>query len=222
MFASTDPCKTSPISDNLHAAFLDLLPRLQTHATIFFRDIRCPDTKADRISEMVALAWKWYCRLCEQGKDVNEFAMVFIFLVAKAVKSGRRLCGQEKAKDVLSPVAQRRQGFRVESLPTSSRCEHESLYSDVHGQRDQDTFEERLRDNVRTAVPDQVAFRVDWPRYFQTLAERDRQLAEFLSLGHSANKAAERFKLSPGRVTQLRQKWGREWQVFQDAGAVQE
>jgi hypothetical protein len=44
-----------------------------------------------------------------------------------------RLCGQERSEDVLSFVAQRRHGFRVERLPASTRSPHEHLYADPHG-----------------------------------------------------------------------------------------
>jgi hypothetical protein len=60
--------------------------------------------------------------------------------------------------------------------------------------------------------PDAAAFRLDFPQFLGDLSARDRQLAMFLSLGHSAKKAAERFSLSQGRITQLRQQWCREWQ----------
>jgi len=53
-----------------------------------------------------------------------------------------------------------------------------------------------------------------------TLTDRDRRLAEFLSLGHSGKHVAHKFGISPGRVTQLRQQWCKEWQIFQDAGPV--
>jgi hypothetical protein len=36
-----------------------------------------------------------------------------------------------------------------------------------------------------------------------------------LSLGQPAAKAADRFGLSPGRVTQLRQRWCQQWRAFQ-------
>jgi transposase len=46
-------------------------------------------------------------------------------------------------------------------------------------------------------------------------------MAEFLSLGHSAKQAAEKFNLSAGRITQLRQRWCKEWLCFQgDAVSV--
>jgi hypothetical protein len=206
---------TSPAHDTLHATFQALLPKLQTHASIYFRDVRCPDQKADRIAECIALAWKWLIRLHERGKDVNQFAMVFVFLVAKAVKSGRRLTGQERAKDVLSARAQRRHGFKVESLPASTRRPFDDFCAAPHGQQHLDVYEERLKDNTVTPPPDAAAFRIDWPDFLDTLTERDRELAHFLSLGHAAKKAADKFKLSPGRVTQLRQRWCREWRLCQ-------
>ena len=66
-----------------------------------------------------------------------------------------------------------------------------------------------------------MAFRLDWPRYFCSLTPRDRQLAEHLSMGHTAKSAASKFGLSPGRVTQLRQRWCSEWRQFEEAEPVE-
>src|SRR5690349_3985594 len=101
---------SDPLVTELHLGFQLILPRLELHGRIFFRHVKCPHRRADAVQEMVALAWKWYLRLAERGKDVSDFVAAFITFAARAVKSGRRLCGQEKAKDVLSPVAQRRHG----------------------------------------------------------------------------------------------------------------
>jgi hypothetical protein len=205
----------------LHVRFLALVPRIETHATIFFRGIRCPVTREDRVQECVALAWKWFLSLAVRGKDVFAFPMAFTALVARAVKCGRRLCGQERVKDALSPLAQQRHAFRVGRLPISTRRHHEDLYADPHGQALLDAFEERLRDNAVTPPPDAAAFRVDWPLFLVGLTQRDRDMALFLSLGHSGKATAARFGLSPGRVTQLRQQWCRAWRACQgeaDAG----
>ena len=78
-----------------------------------------------------------------------------------------------------------------------------------------DAFEERLQENRRTPVPEQAAFRIDWPEFMRSLSQRDRHLAAFLSMGNSGKEAAEKFHLSPGRVTQLRQGWCREWRARQ-------
>ena len=82
--------------------------------------------------------------------------MAFIFLVARAVKCGRRLCGKERARDVLNPVVQQCRGFKVEPLAATSRAPHETLYTRPHGQQTQDAYEELLRDNRQTPVPDLV------------------------------------------------------------------
>jgi hypothetical protein len=201
--------------ESVHDTFQSLLPKLETHAAIYFRHVRCPNKKADYIAECVALAWGWLVRLHQRGKDVRQFTMVFVYLVARAVRNGRRLCGQERANDVLSGRAQQRRNFRVESLPVSTRRSFDDFYASVHGQQSVDSYEERLHDNSVTPPPDAAAFRIDWPNFLKTLSERDRELAHFLSLGHAASKAAERFKLTPGRVTQLRQRWCREWRLCQ-------
>jgi hypothetical protein len=211
---SPNPC-TSLCSDSLEAGFLALLPKIQTHAQIFFRHIVCPATKADKVAETIALAWKWYCRLRERGKDVRQFPMAFCFVVARAVKSGRRLCGMEPAKDVLSPAAQQRHGFKAESLPTSTRRSYHSIQAVVKGQQEMDAYEERLQDNLVTPPPEAAAFRIDFPEFLSGLSERDRDLAMYLSLGHRPSKAANKFGLSPGRVTHLRQAWCRGWNAFQ-------
>src|SRR4029077_829997 len=98
-------CYPIPNDSPLKARFLALVPRIKTHAQIHFRDVRCPDTRAEKIAECLALAWKWFVRLAERGKDAEQFPVAFTILVAKSVRCGRRLCGAEKAKDALSPVA---------------------------------------------------------------------------------------------------------------------
>src|SRR5262249_60449397 len=97
----------------LQLAFLAILPRIERHGRVYFRHVRCPDRKADAIREMVALCWKWFRRLAERGKDATRFPSVLATFAARAVYNGRRLAGTCKAKDVLSPAAQRRHGFQV-------------------------------------------------------------------------------------------------------------
>jgi hypothetical protein len=214
MIASANFNVSSP--DRLQESFVaELLPRVELHARISFRHVRCADQRADKINEAVALAWKWFVRLVERKKDVSTFPMAFTFLVVKAVNGGRRVTGMERAKDVMNPLTQRRHGFQVEPLPTSTRTSVAELYSKPHGQQQVDAFEEILKDDSTTPVPDQAAFRIDWPRFFRSLPKRDRRLARFLAMGNSGKDAANKFHLSQGRVTQLRQRWCREWRAFQ-------
>jgi len=209
----SDPC--------LHAGFLRILPRIERHARIYFRDVPCMAQRQDRIAETVALSWAWYRRLRLQGKDATPFVSTLARYAARAVRCGRKLTGQEQTTDVLSCVAQMRDGFKVESLPASTRTSLENIYSEVHGQQKRDAWEERLRDNRLTPVPDQASFRLAYPQWVRSLGPRDRRLAHFLSLGNSAKQAAQTFKLSPGRITQLRQQWCRDWHALHDEEATQ-
>ena len=117
MRKSLTPHHPTPTLDSLHAGFLSLLPRVQLHAAIFFRHLRCPHQKEDAVAETVALAWAWYRRLVEKGQDPALFVTTLASYAARHVRSGRKLCGQEAGKDALSPVAQRRHGFTVSRLP---------------------------------------------------------------------------------------------------------
>jgi hypothetical protein len=210
----------NPSANAVYAVFQTLLPHIQTRARLTFRDVSYPGHRADRVAEFTALAWKWPRRLHQRGKDVMPFSMLFIRLIVRGVRCGRRLGHQERAQDVLSPVAQHWHGFKVEPLATAPGLYHKIRSGPGDGQRQLDACEERLRDNAITPPPDAAAFRIDFPRFVGGLSGRERELARFLSLGNSARGAAAAFGLSPPRVTQLRQRWCREWRAFQGEDAA--
>jgi hypothetical protein len=162
---------------------------------------------------MRALAWKWFVRLAQRGKDAAEFLTIFNGFLARAIRSGRRVMGQEKAKDVMCPFAQRRHGFKVVPLP-KTRTSHEHLYSDARGQQDHDAFEERLRENTVTPVPDQAAFRIDWPAWLRSRCHRDRRIIDDLVEGQQGKDVGRKFGLSPARVSQLRRAFKDDWERF--------
>jgi hypothetical protein len=206
----------APASDRRHRAFLALVPRIELHARIYFRHLRCRHKREDAVAETLALAWKWFLSLDRRGKDAARFVTTFASLAALAVRSGRRLCGQLRAKDVLSAAAQRRHGFRVERLPSSTRTAQENLYAVPHGQERHDAYEERLRDNTVTPVPDQVQFRIDFPAWLSTLTGRERRLIRAMALNERTLDLSRRFGVSPARISQLRREFARGWQRFCD------
>jgi hypothetical protein len=187
----------------LHAAFLAILPRIVKHARYHFRDLRCLHRQDDAVAETVALAWKWFLRLAQRGKDPSRFAARFAAFAARAAKSGRRLCGQEKVRDVLPPLAQQRRSFAVQPLPMGS-----SMTGNV--------FDEALTDNTQTPVPDQVGFRLDFPAWRLRRCERDRRLIDDLMVGERALDVARRYGLSPARISQLRRAFHQDWLAFCD------
>jgi hypothetical protein len=185
----------------LHAGFLLILPRIELHACIFFRQIKCPAAKEDAIAETVALAWKWYVRLSARGKPVSEFVATFAAYAAFGVKSGRRVCGQEKPKDALSAIARQRHGFTISPLPDG-------------GGADGSALEEALHDNTQTPVDEQVMFRLDFPAWRRTRTDRDRRVIDDLMVGERTADVASKYGLSPARVSQLRRDLHADWQQF--------
>ena len=183
---------------SLHTRFLLLLPRIEAHARVYFRFIRCSEKRADRIAETIALAWKWFLRLDARGKDASQFVNTFAILAAKAVGSGRRLAGMERAKDVMNGRTQQRRGFVVGRLPDFSTLSDNPIT-------------EALTDNTMTPPPDAAAFRCDFPRWLDSLPSRERGVARELMVGEGTLDTAHRFKMSPAWVSQLRRELCEDW-----------
>ena len=186
----------------LRSHFLAILPRIELHATISFRGVACPGRRDDLIAETVAVAWRWFLRLAERGKGVDDFVMALADLAVRHVRSGRRLCRQESAKDVLSCRAQWTHNFTVQSLP-----EYES---GVEGNEVIDA----LRDNTRTPPPEQAAFRIDYPAWLSRLGRRNRRIAEDMATGEGTQQLARKHKLSQSRISQLRRELHQDWRRF--------
>src|SRR5262245_8927283 len=112
-------CRMTASLDQIQQAFLVILHKVQTHALVCFRNIRCYDRRTDHLTEPVESTWAWFLRLYQRGKDPTAFPMVLADLAVRHVRAGRRLCGAERAKETMSYFAQHRGGFSIEPLPTS-------------------------------------------------------------------------------------------------------
>jgi hypothetical protein len=214
MITSATSSPTTPSLDQLQAGFLALRARVERHAAVCCRHVRCANRRADFIAEATGLAWKWYAELARRGKDAAAFASVLAGFACRAVRCGRRVAGQESANDVLSEHARAKHGFTVSSLPCSVRTSHEQLYGEVTRQRQQDVFEERLRENAVTPIPDQVQFKIDFRAWRRTRSERDRRLLDALMLGERTLDVSRKFGLTPGRVAQLRREFHDAWKRY--------
>ena len=203
----------TPTSPHLHTAFLSILSRIETHARVSCRGLRCPHSREEFRAEVVALCWQWFVRLVEKGKDPLTFPTTLATYAARAVRSGRRLTGQERSKDALSPLAQRRHGFRVGPLPTSTRRPFEEVRAGFSRQAP-DAFEERLKDNAVTPPPDAAAFRIDFPAWLRSRTDRDRRLIEGLMRDERTLDLARKHRVSPSRVSQLRREFWQDWEHF--------
>ena len=59
-----------------------------------------------------------------------------------------------------------------------------------------------------------MAFRCDFPAWLGTLSPRNRRIAQFLALGNRTQDVARKFKVSEGRVSQLRREMAESWKAF--------
>jgi len=198
---------TRPATAAIQHAFVAILPRIVLHARIYFRRMACGDARENAIAETVALTWKWYVGLVERGKHPEEFVSVMAAYATRAVRSGRRLCGQEKTNDVLSPLAQTRSGFTVSPLPEFSALVGNPL-------------DEALHDNTQTSVPDQVSFRLDFPAWLSTRTERDRAIIRELMVGERTLDVSQKYQVSQPRISQLRREYLEDWCAFCEAGSA--
>jgi hypothetical protein len=187
--------------DPLHARFLSIVPRIRLHGRIYFRHLRCYHRKQEALAEMVAICWAWFVRLSQLGKDPLQFPFALASFAAKQVRSGRKLTGIDKAKDVLSPRAQQEKDFVVSTIPDVS-----SLNGNI--------FDETLTDNTQTPVDEQVAFRLDFPTWRLTRTDRDRRVIDDLMIGERTSDVAARYGLSPARISQLRRDFMDDWNRF--------
>jgi hypothetical protein len=173
--------------------FLQILPRVEVHAGVVFRRIRCGQARQDAVAETVALAFKFFLAALARGKDPLAFPSAIATFAARQVRCGRRLCGT-RTGDVGSVAAAIRHGVWADNVL--------------------DGHQDALADNTVTPIPDQVAFRLDFPAWLGTRTQRDREMVGALMAGGRTKDVAERFGLTEGRVSQLRQEFRQDWERF--------
>jgi len=187
---------------HLHASFLAIvLPRVLSHGRVCFGGIKCPHRREDAIQDMIGLAWKWHLRLAEKGKDATVFPTALASYAASAVKSGSRVAGLERANDVLSPVAQRRHHFYLGRLPDFETLTEHLLC-------------EALVDNTKSPPDETVCFKLDFLAWLASLTERDRRIVEDLMIGERTLDVANKYQISPARISQKRREFCRDWCAF--------
>jgi transposase-like protein len=177
-----------------------MLPQIRRQALAAFRKQRS-EAREELIQEVVANAYRAWVRLVRRGKESVAYPTPLAQFAIRQVRDGRRVGGRQNAQDILSPCAGRLHGFTVERFD----------------QRDQQSgvLNEQLVEDRRVGPAETAAARLDLAAWFRSLSKRNRQIAKALSVGETTSAVAEKFGLSPGRVSQLRE-WLREhWERFQ-------
>jgi hypothetical protein len=180
--------------------FLELVPAIERHARSAFRGLK-PEEREEAVCEVLGYAYSALRRLAESGRLNLAYAVPLARFGVARCRAGRRIGSRQNTCDVFSAAARGRIGISLVSL--------HAIGSGA------EIWEEALVDNRSTPVPDQVAFRVDFPIWLRLLNRRDRKLVMFLSVGNTPGEAAKRFGMSRARVSQLRGELQRSWQAFQ-------
>ena len=195
-----DSDNSNPRQDGWQAGFLAMLPTIRRVASIRLNRLR-GEARQDAIAEVIACCAVAYARLYRQGRVELAYPSVLAQFAVRQYHDGRRVGSTLRIGDVLSPYAQRRKGFHVERL---------DWFND-----EENGWKEAVVEDGQTPVPDQAAFRLDFPAWLASQGARRRKIAETLALGHSTNETAERFSLSPARISQMRREFCRSWRDYQ-------
>jgi hypothetical protein len=183
-----------------HGTFVRMLPGITRYPRIAFRHMP-PDAKAEAIQEAICNACCAYARLVELNKTDLAYPTVLARYAVAQVRGGRKVGCKLNVRDVLSPYCQQRKKILVERLD--------------HFDREEDAWQEVLVEDKHAGPAEVAATRVDFSAWLRFLPRRLRTIATFLARGETTTAAAKRFRLSQGRISQIRQELYLAWHRFQ-------
>ena len=185
-------CPVAPVSTNWQASFLALLPAIQRQARQELRRIRASE-RDEALQATVSYAAVMFARLVELGKTHLAYAAPLARYGLRQYRAGRIVGARMNARDVGSRRCRQRQGCIVERL---------------------DDWKEALTETRRTTPAELAALRMDFGAWLETLTPRDRKLASVLAQGEQTSGVAKMFRITAGRVSQLRRELYDSWQRF--------
>jgi hypothetical protein len=180
--------------------FLEMLPRIQRQAGVAFRQLPT-ELQQEFVQEVIANAYCAFATLVSRGKANIAFATPLTNFAIRQVLAGRRVGTRSGLRDVTSPRA------RAAGVIVLRRL-------DVFDSR-QGRWRETLVEDRRAGPAEIAAARLDVAAWLQLLPRRKRRIALALAAGETTGQAAQRFQLSPARISQLRKELEASWRAFQ-------
>jgi len=171
--------------------FLAMLPAIESYAKRAFCRLSAHD-REEAVQAVVAYAAVAYARLAQLRKADQGHATPLARFGVKQYCAGRMIGGSVNAWDVGSTSCRRR-GCVVQSL---------------------DDWKDSLCDSRRATPAEIAALRIDLSDWLKTLSPRDRQVAGALASGEPTGGVAKMFRLTSGRVSQLRRELYDNWRRF--------
>jgi len=199
MIARARPVRR-PTASAICAKFLTLLPAIRDQARFACRG-EDPERRQEFVAEVIANCWVAFVRLVEGGLITVVYPTPLAQYAIKQVRDGRRVGAKLNVRDVSSPYAQQAKGFTVARL---DRYDSEN-----------DEWREILIEDRHAGPAQTAAARIDLGQWFASLPRKKRRIAETLATGEPTKKAARKFGVSAGRISQLRREFEDSWAEFQ-------
>lgn len=173
---------------------LEMLPEIRRWLHLAFRHLD-PDAREEAIEEGIVHSVLSYARLYDDGRGGVANASSLAWHATLAVKHGRTAGSRLNSKEPLSRYAQLGRGIRFE--------------------RQNGEWIDKLVEDRRASVPDQVAAKLDVHAWFASLTQRMKTIARDLAIGCTTSEVAEKHGVTPGRISQLRRTLEQSWSAFQ-------
>ena len=170
--------------ESLRESFVHQLPELEQFARGYFR--RCRERDLDEALQGTrALTWKYVRQLFLDGRLDDESLIKSVWYYAmRQHRAGRTITGGDGKRGRGKVDA-----FDKRLVAVTDPLDLQFIVGD------------------RTPVPDQVAYRLDVPRFLETLSERQRGMALDLATGMGTGEVAQRWGVSAGAVSQFRSRF---------------
>jgi hypothetical protein len=175
-------------------AFVEMLPEIKKWLRLAFCRL-ASEAREDAMSEGVVHCLLAYVRLHEQGRTEVATASSLAWYSSRQVRRGRPAVGRMNSKEPLSRYAQ-----------VGSRNRFE---------RQNGEWIDKLAEDKRASVADQVAAKLDVRAWFATLTKRMKEIAKDLACGCSTSEVANKHGVTAGRISQLRRTLEESWAAFQ-------
>jgi hypothetical protein len=188
-----------PSGPTWHPVFLAMLPAVRRCARHAFRHLP-PEAREEAIQNVVCNALVAFSRLADRGKIELAYPTVLARHGIAQHRCGRRVGTKLNVRDVTSPYCRAMKGIEVQRLD--------------HYDDEEEAWKEILIEDGHATPADLAASRIDFPAWLDTLTRRDRKLALKLATGETTGKVANLFRVSAGRISQLRRELMASWLKF--------
>jgi hypothetical protein len=183
-----------------HVRFVAMIPGIQKQLRFAFRHSPAA-VRQEQIDDALAQAFLLFACLVLRKRVGLAHPTALARYAACRVRSGRPIGSRSNCRDVMSRAAQRRFGFRVVSADPD--CWAGQLRST------------ELLGESRQATPAELAaIRIDFASWLGRLSDRQREIALCLAIGEPTSAVAHRFRVSCGRISQMRTELATRWRQF--------